>query len=201
MKPPALQLYIPPTDKDQLLLELQKPSRIAKALQALFDDRCLSYIKKDVMMEVLKGLVKNSKAINKAQNKAVQEADGKPFNLLQMIIRYAPVTLHETVVGTVTTLAVICLPLLYTHVFKSPCDLTSSIEMVSCTHPPPLFSILSPPPLPPPRLPNNAHTVTGQSTSLLVFATVSLTSQNVPLQHKAAAIRPLNLTDAPNTSA
>ena len=191
MKLTALQLYIPPTDKDQLLLELQKPSRIAKALQALFDDRCLSYVKKDVMMEVLKGLVKNSKAINKAQNKAVQEADGKPFNLLQMIIRYAPVTLHETVVGTVTTLAVICWALLYTHVFQSPCDLTSSIEMVSCTQPPP----------PPPRLPNNAHTVTGQSTSLLVFATVSLTAQNVPLQHKAAAIRPLNLTDAPNTSA
>jgi len=82
-----LQLYIPPTDKDQLLLELQKPSRIAKALQALFDDRCLSYIKKDVMMEVLKDLVKTNKAINKAQSKAVDKADGKPFNLLQMVIR------------------------------------------------------------------------------------------------------------------
>lgn len=68
-------------------MELQKPSRIAKALQALFDDRCLSYIKKDVMMEVLKDLVKTNKAINKAQSKAVDKADGKPFNLLQMVIR------------------------------------------------------------------------------------------------------------------
>lgn len=92
------KLYIPPTDKDQLLLELQKPSRIAKALQALFDDRCLSYIKKDVMMEVLKGLVKNSKAINKAQNKAVQEADGKPFNLLQMIIRCCMATRKDELI-------------------------------------------------------------------------------------------------------
>ena len=85
-----LQLYIPPTDKDQLLLELQKPPRLTKALQALFDDRCLGYIKKDAMMEVLKDLVKTNKAISKAQNKAAPDAEGKPFNLLQMIIRYSP---------------------------------------------------------------------------------------------------------------
>ena len=85
-----MQMYIPPTDKDQLLLELQKPTRTAKALQALFDDRCLSYIKKEPMMEVLKDLVKTSKAINKAHNKLVQQdADGKSFNVLQMIIRCA----------------------------------------------------------------------------------------------------------------
>ena len=83
-----LQLYIPPTDKEQLLLELQKPSRLVKALQALFDDRCLSYVKKDVMMGVLKDLVKSNKAISKAQNKAVPDAEGRSFNLLQMIIRY-----------------------------------------------------------------------------------------------------------------
>ena len=85
-----MQIYLPPTDKDQLLLELQKPARTAKALQALFDDRCLSYIKKEPMMEVLKDLVKTNKAITKAHNKSFQlDADGKPFNLLQMIIRYA----------------------------------------------------------------------------------------------------------------
>lgn len=84
----CMQMYIPPTDKDQLLLELQKPARTAKALQALFDDRCLSYIKKDAMMEVLKDLVKTNKAINKAHSKnGQQDPDGKPFNLLQMIIR------------------------------------------------------------------------------------------------------------------
>ena len=38
-------------------------------------------------MEVLKDLVKTNKAINKAQSKAVDKADGKPFNLLQMVIR------------------------------------------------------------------------------------------------------------------
>ena len=81
-------MYIPPTDKEQLLLELQKPSRLVKALQALFDDRCLSYVKKDVMMGVLKDLVKSNKAISKAQNKAVPDAEGRSFNLLQMIIRY-----------------------------------------------------------------------------------------------------------------
>lgn len=85
-----MQIYLPPTDKDQLLLELQKPARTAKALQALFDDRCLSYIKKEAMMEVLKDLVKTNKAITKAHNKSLpQDADGKPFNLLQMIIRCA----------------------------------------------------------------------------------------------------------------
>ena len=83
-----MQLYIPPTDKEQLLLELQKPSRLVKALQALFDDRCLSYIKKDVMMGVLKDLVKTHRAISKAQNKLAQDTEGRPFNLLQMIIRY-----------------------------------------------------------------------------------------------------------------
>ena len=83
-------MYIPPTDKDQLLLDLHKPERMAKALQALFDDRCLSYIKKDAMMEVLKDLVKTNKAVNKAHSKTGQQsADDKPFNLLQMIIRYA----------------------------------------------------------------------------------------------------------------
>lgn len=81
------KLYIPSTDKDQLLLELHKPSRITKALQALFDDRCLGYIKKDMVMEVLKDMVKKNKAVSKAQNKAVPEVEGKPFNLLQMIIR------------------------------------------------------------------------------------------------------------------
>lgn len=81
------KMYIPPTDKEQLLLELQKPSRLVKALQALFDDRCLSYVKKDVMMGVLKDLVKSNKAISKAQNKAVPDAEGRSFNLLQMIIR------------------------------------------------------------------------------------------------------------------
>lgn len=86
----CMQIYLPPTDKDQLLLELQKPARTAKALQALFDDRCLSYIKKEPMMEVLKDLVKTNKAITKAHNKSLQQdADGRPFNLLQMIIRYA----------------------------------------------------------------------------------------------------------------
>lgn len=86
----CLQIYLPPTDKDQLLLELQKPARTAKALQALFDDRCLSYIKKEPMMEILKDLVKTNKAITKAHNKSLQQdADDKPFNLLQMVIRYA----------------------------------------------------------------------------------------------------------------
>jgi len=41
------------------------------------------------VMEVLKDMVKKNKAISKAQNKAVPEVEGKPFNLLQMIIRYA----------------------------------------------------------------------------------------------------------------
>lgn len=86
----CVQIYLPSTDKDQLLLELPKPARTAKALQALFDDRCLSYIKKEPMMEVLKDLVKTNKAITKAHNKSLQsDADGKPFNLLQMIIRCA----------------------------------------------------------------------------------------------------------------
>lgn len=85
-----MQIYLPPTDKDQLLLELQKPARTAKALQALFDDRCLSYIKKEPMMEILKDLVKTNKAITKAHNKSLQQdADDKPFNLLQMVIRCA----------------------------------------------------------------------------------------------------------------
>lgn len=83
-----MQIYIPPTDKDQLLLELQKPACTAKALQALFDDRCLSYIKKEAIMEVLKDLVKTNKANSKAHSKGGQDAKGKPFNLLQMIIRY-----------------------------------------------------------------------------------------------------------------
>ncbi|KAL3158317.1 hypothetical protein ABBQ38_010561 [Trebouxia sp. C0009 RCD-2024] len=81
------KIYIPPTDKDQLLLELQKPACTAKALQALFDDRCLSYIKKEAIMEVLKDLVKTNKANSKAHSKGGQDAKGKPFNLLQMIIR------------------------------------------------------------------------------------------------------------------
>ena len=41
-------------------------------------------------MEVLKDLVKTNKAITKAHNKSLQsDIDGKPFNLLQMIIRCA----------------------------------------------------------------------------------------------------------------
>ena len=45
-------------------------------------------------MGVLKDLVKTHRAISKAQNKLTPDAEGRPFNLLQMIIRYVLLFLY-----------------------------------------------------------------------------------------------------------
>lgn len=75
-------MYIPPVEKEQLLLDLRMPGCTAKALQALFDDRCLGYVEKEVVMRTLKDLVKR-----KNLSKLALETDGQPFSLLQMVIR------------------------------------------------------------------------------------------------------------------
>ena len=70
-------------EKEQLLADVHKAAYFAKALQALFEDRCLGYIEKHVMMRTLKDLVKR-----KSLNKLSPEVDGKPSTLLLMVIRF-----------------------------------------------------------------------------------------------------------------
>ena len=85
-------MYLPPVEKEQLLADVHKPAYFAKALQALFEDRCLGYIEKHVMMRTLKDLVKR-----KSLNKLSPEVDGKPSTLLLMVIRCvtSPMLLHS----------------------------------------------------------------------------------------------------------
>lgn len=82
-----MQVYLPPIEKEELMADVRKPAYTAKALQALFDDRCLGYMEKDVMMRTLKDLVKR-----KSLNKLAPEVGGAA-TLLQMVIRSAQLLL------------------------------------------------------------------------------------------------------------
>lgn len=81
-----MQVYLAPVEKEQLLADIGKPAYVARALQALFDDRCLGYLEKDVTMRTLKDLVKRKK-LNK-----LSSDDGRPSSLLRIIIRSAILT-------------------------------------------------------------------------------------------------------------
>ena len=70
------------------MADVRKPAYTAKALQALFDDRCLGYMEKDIMMRTLKDLVKR-----KSLNKLAPEIGGAA-TLLQMVIRSAQLLLY-----------------------------------------------------------------------------------------------------------
>lgn len=82
----CVQVYLPPVEKDQLLADVRKPAYVTKALQAVFDDRCLGYLEKDVTMRTLKDLVKRKK-----QNKLVVEGEDAS-SVMQLVIRYALLT-------------------------------------------------------------------------------------------------------------